>query len=33
MLRIQVTGRLVGKNDLGLMHDGPRDRNPLLLAA
>src|SRR4029077_20019666 len=33
MLGIQVSGGLVGENDLGLMHDRSRDRHTLLLTA
>ncbi len=32
-LRVEVAGGLVGDQHLGVGHDGPRDRHPLLLAA
>jgi len=31
--RIQVTGRFVGKKDTRVVHESPRDRYPLALAA
>ena len=31
--RVQVAGRFVGQNDLGIVHQGPRDGHALLLAA
>ncbi|MNW03898.1 hypothetical protein D3C71_1999010 [compost metagenome] len=30
---VERTGRLVGKNDFGIVHKGARDGNALLLAA
>jgi hypothetical protein len=33
MLGIQIAGRLIGQNDLGLMHDRSRNRHTLLLPA
>jgi hypothetical protein len=33
MLGIQIAGRLVGENDLGLMHDRSRNRDTLLFPA
>ena len=33
VLRVEVAGRLVGEDDLGVVHDGAGDRHPLLLAA
>jgi hypothetical protein len=32
VLRVEISCRLIGENDPGLMHDGPRNRNPLLLS-
>src|SRR6267143_2499193 len=32
-LRVQVTGRFVREHDVGFVHEGPGDRDPLLLAA
>ena len=32
VLRIQISRRLVGQNDLGLVHDRPCHRDPLLLS-
>jgi hypothetical protein len=33
VLGIQITGRLVGENDLGVMHNRSRNRHTLLLSA
>jgi hypothetical protein len=33
VLGIQIAGRLIGENDLGLMHDRSRNRNTLLFPA
>ena len=32
VLRVEISCRLIGEDDPGLMHDGPRHRNPLLLS-